>query len=78
MAIDERSMPLYQLEQRLELLKVLRVLGKHGDVGKDAAIIQAVAEDVPHGEIARELGLKVQTVRNRLCRIRRLAAGDDE
>ena len=35
------------------------------------AIVQAVSEDVPQDEIAEELGLGHQTVRNELCRVRR-------
>ena len=68
--LSEESSPHYHIERRQELLDVLRLFGSDGLSRTDAAILEGVAEDIPQAEIARELGLKPQTVRNRLCLLR--------
>ena len=68
--LEQESNPQYQIHRRQELLGILRVLGPEGLEPTDAAIVQGIAEDVSQAEIARELGLKPQTVRNRLCLLR--------
>jgi len=47
------------IEQRLEVLALLEAID--ASTGTDAAIVHAVAEDVPHQEIAVELGLERRT-----------------
>ncbi len=61
--------------ERLQALRHLALQFELGDLsGTDREILLAVAEDVSHADIAEELGLCTQTVRNRLCRMRRLVA----
>ena len=64
-----------ELSERLQALDHVAVQFRVGDLSAtDHAILLAVADDVSHAEIAEELGLRTQTVRNRLCRMRRIVA----
>jgi RNA polymerase sigma factor (sigma-70 family) len=65
----------FEITARLQQVERVAAQFRLGELSPtDRDILVAVADDVPHREIADELGLKTKTVRNRLCRMRRLAA----
>ena len=63
----------FEIIARLQQVERVAAQFQRGELSAtDRDILVAVADDVPHGEIAEQLGLRPKTVRNRLCGMRHL------